>query len=239
MISLATMTKNQSTRLEEWILYHNKFGIDYFIIFLDNCSDNSKDVLNCIKTKYNINIDIYETELMNPNYQNLRWQNRSHKMYDFTLKKYTDMSDWIVFIEVDEFIFNYENDIKLKDFLNNLDSECLYINSWDFKGPFDFKKKILGQSYLCWTDEHRFNNGHKNRGKSIINPKYWNKCIDAHHFMMINNEVPKKEFWNNREKHLQISHGKNVYIDDSIFRIGHFRNHSPFAKDTDFTLFKY
>jgi hypothetical protein len=34
--------KNQLGRLKEWVLYHNKFGIDRFIIFLDNCSDNSK-----------------------------------------------------------------------------------------------------------------------------------------------------------------------------------------------------
>ena len=104
--------------------------------------------------------------------------------------------------------------------------KCLYINSWDFKGPFDLNKKILGQSYLCWTDEHRFNNGYKYRGKSIIKPKFWNKCMDAHHFRLNNNIVPHNEFKNNRH-YLQTTYGENVYIDDNIFRIGHFRNHSP------------
>lgn len=238
MISLSTMTKNQSNRLEEWILFHYNIGIEHFIFFLDNCSDNSKKVLNNVQNIYNIKIDIYQTELMDPNYNNLHWIKRSHKMYDFTLEKYKDTSNWIIFIEVDEFILNYKNNIKLSDFLNNLKSKCLYINSWDFKGPFDENKKILGQSYLCWTDKHRFNNGYKYRGKSIIKPKFWNNCIDAHHFRMINNEVPCKEFKNNREK-LQVTHGENVYIDDNIFRIGHFRNHSPYTIDGNFVEFKY
>jgi hypothetical protein len=239
MISISTMTKNQANRLEEWILYHNNIGFEHFIIFLDDCSDNSENVLINVQHKYKIKIDIYLVELMNPNYKNLHWINRSHEMYNSTLNKYKNLTDWIAFIEVDEFIFNYKNDIKLIDFLKNLNSKCLYINSWDFKGPFDLSKKILGQSYLCWTDQHRFTNGYKYRGKSIIQPKFWNKCMDAHHFRMINNEVPHKDFKNNRENFLQVSHGENVYIDDNIFRIGHFRNHSPSTNDSNFNEFIY
>ena len=239
MISLSTMTKNQSKRLEEWILYHNNIGINHFIIFLDSCTDNSKHVLINIQENYNIKIDIYEVELMNPNYSNLHWINRSHKMYDFTLNKYKDFSDWIVFIEVDEFILNYNNNIKFDEFLKNLKSKCLYINSWDFKGPFDENNKILGQSYMCWTDTHRFSNEYKYRGKSIIQPKFWNKCIDAHHFRMIDNIIPNNEFKNNRENYIQVSHGENVYIDDNVFRIGHFRNHSPSTSENNFREWKY
>ena len=238
-ISLATMTKNQSTRLEEWILYHHKFGIDHFIIFLDNCYDNSKLILNNIKNKHNINIDIYETELMNPNYQDLHWIQRSHIIYNYTLDIYKEVSDWIVFIEVDEFIFNYNNNIDFKSFLKKLNSKSLYINSWDFKGPFDEDKKILGQSYLCWSDTYRFNNGYKFRGKSIINPKFWNKCVDAHHFALNDGTVPHKEFKANRDKDIQVAHGKNVFIDDNIFRIGHFRNHTPSTVDNNFVEWKY
>jgi len=239
MISLATMTQNQSKRLKEWIIYHHPLGVDHFIIFLDNCTDNSKNILEEIKDNTDINIDIYETESMEPNHQDLHWINRSHKMYDYTLNICKEVSDWVIFIEVDEFIFNYNNNIDFKSFLKDLNSKCLYINSWDFKGPFDEEKKILGQSYLCWTDKHRFNNGYKNRGKSIIKPKFWNKCMDAHHFRMINNEVPTEEFWNNRGNHLQISHGENVYVDDNIFRIGHFRNHSPSSNNDNFIESKY
>jgi hypothetical protein len=224
MIYLSTMCKNQGNRLQEWIIYHYKMGIDYFIIFLDNCQDNSKDILENIIKNYNIKIDIYETEKFKPEYQNKHWIIRSHKMYDYVLEKYKNLAEWILFIEVDEFILNYKNNIKFDTFLKNLDTKCLYINSWDFKGPFDENRSILGQSYLCWTDQHRFNI-HRYRGKSVIKPIHFNKCIDAHHFQMNNNKV-SEEFKKNRDI-LQVHHGKEVYIDDNIFRIGHFRNHSP------------
>lgn len=226
MIGLATMTQNQGNLLEEWILYHYKQGIEQYIIFLDKCTDNSQQVLEFIKNKYDIQIDYYTTESCKciPNLMELHWINRSHAVYDFVLKQYSYL-EWIAFIEVDEFVIPQEKNLLLGDFLKGLASKCLYINSWDFKGPFDFTKKILGQCYLNWTDEHRFNNGYRWRGKSIIKPNEFVKCIDAHHFKMKNGNV-STEFKNNREL-IQIHHGLEVYIDDYKFRIGHFRNHTP------------
>ena len=40
-------------------------------------------------------------------------------------------------------IFCQNEKIKFDSFLQNLNSECLYINSWDFKGPFDENKNIF------------------------------------------------------------------------------------------------
>ena len=226
MIGLATMTQNQGNLLEEWILYHYKHGIEQYIIFLDKCSDNSKEILEVIKNKYAIKIDYYLTEQCKciPKIMEVHWVNRSRKVYDYVLKHYSYL-DWVAFIEVDEFIIPQEKNLLLCDFLKTLNTKCLYINSWDFKGPFDFNKKILGQCYLNWTDSHRFNNGYRWRGKSIIKPNEFIKCIDAHHFQMKDLNV-STEFKNNREL-IQIYHGLNVYIDDSKFRIGHFRNHTP------------
>ena len=33
-IGLSTMTKNQSHRLKEWVLYHKNLGVNHFIIYL-------------------------------------------------------------------------------------------------------------------------------------------------------------------------------------------------------------
>ena len=232
MLYLATMCKNQGNRLTEWILYYNNIGVEKFIIFLDNCTDDSIIILENIIIKYKIQIDIYLTEVFDIKSQELDWISRSHVIYDYVISKYKFLAEWIAFIEVDEFIFSLTEDIKLDLFLKKINTICLYINSWDFKGPFDESKNILGQSYLCWTDEYRFNCEYRWRGKSIIKPKYFNKCMDAHHFRMDNDRV-SEEFKHNRDL-LQIYHGKEVYIDDNIFRIGHFRNHSPATEITNF-----
>ena len=145
-------------------------------------------------------------------------------MYNFTLKNYYYL-DWICFIEVDEFIFS-QKEVKFVDYLESLTSECLYINSWDFKGSFDESKPILGQSNLIWTDEQRFNSDYKWRGKSIINPKNFISCVDAHHFMKNDGNI-SNEFKAPHNNFIQINYGKEVTIDDNLFRIYHFRNHTP------------
>ena len=222
-LGLSTMTQNQGGRLKEWILYHKNLGHEKFIIFLDKCTDDSEEVLKKLIND-GVDIDIYKTENFNENILHLYWVDRSHKVYDVVLNKYSDL-DWISFIEVDEFIFPQKKDVKFIDFLTTLDANCLYINSWDFKPPFDETKPILGQSYLIWSDEQRFNSKYRFRGKSIIKPREFIKCVDAHHFMQKNNLI-SNEFKTNRNDLLQKNYGNEVVIDDYLFRIYHFRNHT-------------
>jgi hypothetical protein len=219
-LGLATMTKNQGGRLKEWINYHYNLGVNKFIIFLDYCSDDSQLILSEIE---NIDIDIFLTSDID-NSPLESWVLRSHNMYNFVLTKYSNL-DWISFIEVDEFIYPQKN-IDFKSFLEGLDSECLYINSWDFKGDFDESIPILGQSNLIWTDEQRFNSDYKWRGKSIIKPKNFITCIDAHHFMKNDGKI-SNQFKIPHNNFIQVNYNKEVTIDDNLFRIYHFRNHTP------------
>lgn len=221
-ISVCTMTKNQGNRLEEWIQYHHKLGFNKFIIYLDNCSDNSYEILSKIK---NINIFIYKTEDFSIEIQNLFWIYKSHEMYNHALKNHLN-DEWIAFIEVDEFIFPQKENLNFIEFIEKSEADCIYINSWDFKGPFDENKKILGQSKLIWTDEQRFNSEYIYRGKSVIKPSKFIKCIDAHHFMKKDGTI-SEEFKNNRNNLLQIHYGREVLVDDLKYRIYHFRNHTP------------
>lgn len=218
------MTKNQGSRLEEWILYHRDIGHEKFIIFLDECSDNSEEILKRLKSN-NIDIDYFKTETDFTNLMRLHWIDRSHEVYNYVLKNYSLTYDWISFIELDEFIFPQKKDLNFKSFLSKLNSNCYYINSWDMKPPFDENKPILGQSYYVWTDEQRFNSIYTWRGKSIIKPKEFVRCMDAHHFLQKNNLV-SQEFKIPHQNYLQKNYGEEVVIDDYSFRIYHFRNHT-------------
>lgn len=221
MFAICTMTKNQGSRLKEWIEYHSKIGFNKFIIYLDNCTDNSYEILSQIN---NVDINIFETKNVDDYPQNEDWISRSHRLYTKCIKQF-DYCDWISFIEVDEFIFPQKKETNIINFLNNLNSDCLYINSWDLKGPFDENLPILNQSDLIWTDEQRFYSSYRYRGKSIINPKKFTVCIDAHHFAF-NNKI-SNQFKINRNNLLQVFYGDEVTIDDNLFKIYHFRNHTP------------
>jgi hypothetical protein len=223
-LALSTMTKNQGSRLEEWILYHRNLGHEKFIIFLDECSDNSEEILKKLKSN-NVDIDYFKTEIDFTDLMRLHWIDRSHEVYNYVLANYSQSYDWISFIELDEFIFPQKKGLDFKSFLSNLSTNCYYINSWDLKPPFDENEPILGQSYYVWTDEQRYNSIYTWRGKSIIKPKEFVKCMDAHHFLQKNNLV-SQEFKTPHQNYLQKNYGDEVVIDDYSFRIYHFRNHT-------------
>jgi hypothetical protein len=222
-IGLSTMTKNQGCRLKEWVTYHKNLGHNKFIIFLDNCTDNSEEVLTELKST-GIDIDFFLTKSFELGIPDAEWVRKSHKMYDFVLKNYSHL-DWISFIEVDEFIFPQKEDFSFREFLLKINTNCLYINSWDFKAPFDETKEILGQSYHVWTDSQRYHSSYKWRGKSVIKPTEFIECVDAHHFRQKNNEV-SSELKCEHENYIQKFYGNEVVMDDTLLRIYHFRNHT-------------
>lgn len=226
-IGLSTMTKNQGNRLKEWVEYHNNLGIDKFIIFLDGCTDNSKKILESLNT---IDITIFETHSFGGDTMDIYWEHRSHRMYNYVLKNYSDL-DWIAFIEVDEFIFPQIDEFDIKMYLEKLDTKCLYVNSWDLKGPFKEDEPILGQSYEIWTDHQRYNSNYKWRGKSIIKPKEFSECVDAHHFKQKNGSI-STEFKVPHKNFIQKNYGKEVTIDDEVIRIYHSKNHITNMNDT-------
>ncbi len=223
-IGICTMTQNQGNRIEEWVLYHYSIGHKKFIFFLDFCTDNSEKVLTQLKNS-GFDIDIHKTENFSENIQNLDWIVRSHQMYTKAIVEYSYL-DWISFIEIDEFIYPQKENFDFITFLKSLKSKCLYINSWDFKPPFDENKKILGQSDLVWSDKQRYESEYKWRGKSIIKPKEFEYCVDAHHFCQKNGNV-SHEFKVPHNNYIQVSYGDEVTIDDTVVRLYHFRNHTP------------
>jgi hypothetical protein len=50
--------------------------------------------------------------------------------------------------------------------------------------------------------------------------------MDAHHFMRTDGRI-SGEFKIEHVNFLQVNYGKEVTIDDTLFKIFHFRNHTP------------
>jgi hypothetical protein len=54
-LSVLTMIKNEAKRLPEWLYFHKHVhDVDRFVFYLDNPEDNSQEVLESLKGKYNI-----------------------------------------------------------------------------------------------------------------------------------------------------------------------------------------
>jgi Glycosyl transferase family 2 len=158
-IGLCLIIKNETHYLEEWLNYHKKIGIDYFIIY-----DNESDVP--------IVID-------DPNISVIPWKDNivgsQMRAYEHCCKHYNNL-DYIGFIDTDEFYESVSMNIK-KDF-ESLSKQYGEISGlglyWRYYGkPYPyFNNRVPIEEY---TDYH--NNGHI---KSFINPKTLNRFPDPH-----------------------------------------------------------
>jgi hypothetical protein len=241
--AIVTMTRDQGSRLEEWVNFHANLGIQKFVIYLDFCSDNSQLILEEINKRNDISIDIHETKNLGELDETEKdlWIARQHRVYDRAINDYKNF-DWLCFIEVDEFIVSQNSLYPLMRILVECwirKQQCIYINSWDMKPPFNESKRIWGQSTEIWTDEWRYASDHYQRGKSIINPKTHLKCGNAHWFHSADSDKQHVFKFNSDSKDGQAYTRQlhpykpqklsvqYMYINDDFLRIYHCRNHQP------------
>lgn len=141
-VSLCIMCKDDTSALKENISYHRLIGVDHFFIY---------DNLSKVPIKHSLkgnDITIIEWSDINKVSQ--------CKAYDHCIKEYKNSSDWIGFIDTDEFIVLKDNCINIKDFLKD------YLN---FGG--------VGMQWKCFGSS-----GIINRSTSIINNFIHASCTD-------------------------------------------------------------
>lgn len=56
-LHILTMSRGDSERLEDWLLYHRRIGFERFHIVLDNPNDNSIEVLEDVRANHQIDIE--------------------------------------------------------------------------------------------------------------------------------------------------------------------------------------
>jgi len=172
-LTIVTQIRNESKRLNEWIKYHSKiYNVDLFSFYLDQPEDNSKEILDELKNEYNI-----EYRYTNPfgEYNGNNCAVATERQRESFKDGYNRLKyeyDWIAIFDVDEWIVPVDlKNYNLKNYLNELKENMIYIPMYNFRPPFDYNKSIIEQDFHRWSTKERFENGHGTCGKSIIKGK--------------------------------------------------------------------
>jgi hypothetical protein len=108
--SIVTISKNEHLYLNEWIDYHLNLGIDKIIIFDNNDKENL--------SQYKI-ISTYSPEhVVYIDYRG-KTEYQLYKAYQEAYDIYRAEFDWIVFLDIDEFLFIPKH-FNLHEFLNDI-----------------------------------------------------------------------------------------------------------------------
>lgn len=175
--------------LEEYIQYYINLGVEHFYFY-----DNSGSATTKKRNKYgfeiveNIDVDINTTIL--EKYKTfityIVWQpknSRGEIIYGQIesvkdcLKRYGATSEWIAFLDLDEFIFSEKN-INLVDYLKNVkDISCIKLTQKKFLDRHLTNKKLITQEFSCIDN---FKIGTEWAPKNIVKPRDFKSAKNIH-----------------------------------------------------------
>lgn len=120
-VSLCLIFFNEANYLKEWIEYHRIVGVDHFYLYDNLSTDNSMEILQPY-----IEEGVVEV---------IEWPDRPGQMtaYIDCARRHKEESDWIGFIDTDEFIVPVKND-NIKDFLAGFRDRGSVLINWKYFG---------------------------------------------------------------------------------------------------------
>ncbi len=120
-ISLCTMFKDEAPYFKEWIEFHRIVGADHFYLYDNNSSDDFEAVLAPYIEKGIVTL--------------IHWpeEHAQTKGFEDCIKRFRGESDWIGFIDVDEFLVPVEEE-SLVTFLDRFARRPAVLVYWRFFG---------------------------------------------------------------------------------------------------------
>ncbi len=161
-ISLCIMFKDEAPYLREWIEYHRMIGVDHFYLYDNNSSDNFESII----AQY-IKEDIVTLT---------HWPHEHAQVrgYEDCIRRFQSESDWIGFIDVDEFLVPIEEE-SLVTFLDRFSRRPAVLVYWRFFGSGGRLQRDL--SRLVIEDFIVASEKLYDKGKCFFNSNYdyyWN-----------------------------------------------------------------
>ena len=172
-VSICAIFKNESQYLKEWIEYHLLIGVDHFYLYNNNSEDNYIEVLADYIKKGSVTL--------------IDWPYNQAQMqaYCDCIEKYKSDSNWIGFIDIDEFVVpRKQNSIyDVMEKYKIFPAIVFYWRLFGTSGRIDRNKKglVIEDFVCCWEKYDEV-------GKCFYNTAYAfdfsfkrNKCL--HHYM--------------------------------------------------------
>ncbi len=148
-ISLCIMFKDEAVYLREWLEYHLMVGVDHFYLYDNNSSDDFERVIG----KY---LDEGVATL-------IHWTKEHAQVegYEDCIRRFQSESDWIGFIDVDEFLVPVEEEslVSFLDRFSNRASVLVYWRLFGSGGMLDRDTKRLVTEDFVVASEKLYSKG--------------------------------------------------------------------------------
>lgn len=167
-LSVCAIAKNEGPYFKEWIDWHLKQGVDRFYIYDNDSTDNTYETL---LPYINSGTVVY---IPYPGYR------RQLASYDDCLERVRELTRWLAFIDIDEFIVPQKN-CTLREFLQDFEKFSAVEINWLVYGSGGEIHKRLDIPVMHRFKFHSVSEHILNRHvKSIVDPKRVYCMIGCH-----------------------------------------------------------
>lgn len=179
-LSICAIFKDEAPYLKEWIEFHKLQGVQHFYLYNNNSTDNYKKVLKpYLKANQVTLVDWLYTFEQGKTQDWLKIQTGA---YQNCLDTFGAGSQWIAFIDSDEFLYCINGD-PLPKFLKQYKEFGGLCVNWLLFGTSNIetipKKRLMIETLILCSKK---SNSRNRRIKSIVQPEKTSSCQSAHSF---------------------------------------------------------
>ena len=189
-VTIYAIFKNEAPYLKEWIEYHKLVGVEHFYLYNNMSQDDYIDILD-----YYVKLGIVSI---------IDWPYVQAQIsaYKDCIEKYRSESQWIGFIDIDEFIvpIKYNN---IFDFLKQKNQYGSVLLHWKIFGSNGLKDRdingLVTEDFIaCWSKLSDVGRCFYNTRYKISKDDNLNKCL--HHILWTevdHHDIPPIDCFNN------------------------------------------
>jgi hypothetical protein len=164
-ISLVAIFQNEARFLKEWIEFYRLMGVEHFHLYNHLSTDDYMEVL----APY-IQDGIVDFKQVTEKPKDLKeWNALQTKLYTNTAQEIKDITEWLVVVDTDEFLFPVK-DKNLKELLKKYDDYASLSVNWKIFGSGNVEK--IAQDKLMIESLIKSNNQKDLHVKTIVKPRY-------------------------------------------------------------------
>ena len=123
-LTFATNFKNENDYLKEWIDYHLSVGVDHFYLYDQDGGEEAREILHHYEKKGQVTRHLW-TQWDGTRYDGptkFYQRNKNHMGFAHAAKNYRREFQWVMKIDVDEFLFPLHNKLSLVDWLKTVET---------------------------------------------------------------------------------------------------------------------
>lgn len=123
LLSFVSNFKDENPYLKEWLDYHIKVGVDHFYLFNQDGSEESWDIVRPYMEQGIATV--HDWTDFDPKYEGPTFffqKNRNHMGYTHAAANYRDETQWLLKIDIDEFLFKTDENQPIQLWLKEVDT---------------------------------------------------------------------------------------------------------------------